>query len=254
MGSQAQARARREQEFHDSRFAGGDGRRRSSAFYEVARPSQDRFAEWISEIPSGSRVLELGCGPDSVAWELWSRGVEVTGIDISRAAIDAARSRAAVRGIDPERFQVGNAERLDFDDGAFDAVIGSAILHHVELEPALAGIERVLTRGGTGLFHEPLGRNPAINLYRRLTPSERSVDEHPLTTEDLASIEDRFGSAEMEFFHLLSLGALPLLRTRAFAPVHDGLERIDRRLIDRLPRLATLAWIVLIRVQNLKQS
>jgi ubiquinone/menaquinone biosynthesis C-methylase UbiE len=254
MESQAEARARREQEFHDARFADSDGRRRSSAFYEIARPSQLRFAEWIEEVPAGSRVLELGCGPDSVAWDLWDRGVEVTGIDISPAAIDMARSKATQRGVDPDRFRVGNVEHVDFDDDSFDVVIGSAILHHVELVPALAGVQRVLKPGGLGLFHEPLGRNPAINLYRWLTPSERTADEHPLTKVDLEAIQELFGTAHLEYFHLTSLAALPLLGTRVFASVHNLLEKTDRWLMGRVPTLASYAWVVLIRAQNSKHS
>lgn len=246
-------RVEREREFHDARFAKGDGRRRSSGFYDLAQSSQERFSSWIQEIPTGSRVLELGCGPDSVAWDLWERGVEVTGIDISATAIERAREQAEERGIDPEFFHVDNAEAPNLTSDQFDVVIGSAILHHIDLGRALANIGRVLHPGGTGLFHEPLGRNPAINAYRRLTPSERSADEHPLTRQDLELIERHFGVAEFEFFHLLSLAAFPLLKTRALVPVRDRLERADRLLLDRVPGLSTFAWVVLIRVRNQKQ-
>lgn len=250
MESPPEARARREREFHDARFAEGDGWRRSSAFYAVAQPSQQRFAQWIQEIPAGSKVLELGCGPGAVAWDLWDRGVEVTGIDISSAAIDTARSRAADHGVDPSHFSVGNAEALDHRDDSFDVVIGSAILHHVDLRSALRGIRRVLRPDGLGLFHEPLGRNPAINLYRRLTPTDRSADEHPLTVEDLELVEATLGPARFEYFHLTSLAALPLLRTRAFAPVHERLEHVDRWLMQHMSALSSYAWVVLIRARN----
>lgn len=252
MDTEAHARARREQEFHDQRFAGGDGVRRSSAFYEIARPSQQRFAEWIGEIPEGARVLELGCGPDSVAWDLWDRGVQVTGIDISPAAIDVARSRAIDRQVDPDHFQVGNAEHLEFDDSAFDAVIGSSILHHLEVHTAVSGIHRVLAPTGRALFYEPLGDNPAINLYRRLTPSERSTDEHPLVTRDLEMLRRTFASVEIEYFHLTSLVSAPLLKTRFFRLVHQRLEHADRYIFERIKAARAYAWVVLIdaRVQE----
>ncbi len=249
METQAEARARREQEFHDARFGSGDGSRRSSAVYEVARPSQRRFDQWIDEIPSGARVLELGCGPDSVAWDLWNRGVEVTAIDISPAAIDVARSHASSRGIDPEHFRVGNAERIGLEDRSFDFVIGSSILHHLDLDVALPGIERTLAPGGKALFYEPLGRNPAINLYRRLTPSERSADEHPLVADDLAAMRRMFHQVVLEYYHLTSLASLPLLRTRGFAPVHRRLERADQWLFERVPAARSFAWVVLIACQ-----
>ena len=36
------------------------------------------------------------------------------------------------------------------------------------------------------VFYEPLGTNPMIRLYRRLTPRLRSADEHPLVDADVA--------------------------------------------------------------------
>lgn len=246
MESDTEARVRREKEFHDARFADGEGRRTSSAFYRAADPSKQRLAELVDRIEAGSKVLELGCGADSVAWDLWDRGVEVTGIDIAAAAIEVARSKATERGIDPDHFRVGNAEQLEFAPNTFDAVIGSSILHHLELESALEGIRDVLKPDGVGLFYEPLGRNPAINLYRRLTPSERSVDEHPLVAKDFEFLRRNFDEVELEYFHLTSLAALPLLRTRAFAPVHERLERSDQWLFERFPSTRSFAWVVVI--------
>ena len=40
-------------------------------------------------------------------------------------------------------------------------------------------INKVLKDDGEMVFLEPLGTNPLINLYRKLTPKSRSVDEHP---------------------------------------------------------------------------
>ena len=37
--------------------------------------------------------------------------------------------------------------------------------------------------GGLAVFMEPLGRNPLINRYRRLTLTLRTVDEYPLMME-----------------------------------------------------------------------
>ena len=54
-------------------------------------------------------------------------------------------------------------------------------------------IARTLKPGGTALFIEPLGHNPAHQLYRRMTPSMRTADEHPLLQSDLASARRHFG-------------------------------------------------------------
>jgi len=37
---------------------------------------------------------------------------------------------------------------------------------------------------GSAIFIDPLGHNPAINMFRRSTPDLRTEDEHPLLLED----------------------------------------------------------------------
>ena len=71
------------------------------------------------------------------------------------------------------------AERLSYSDSVFDLAVGFAIIHHLDLKPALAELHRVLKPGGVAFFAEPLGTNPAIQLYRRLTPQFRTEDERP---------------------------------------------------------------------------
>ena len=45
------------------------------------------------------------------------------------------------------------------------------------------GSENLPSKGNL-IFIEPLGTNPIINLYRKLTPKSRSKDEHPLINKD----------------------------------------------------------------------
>jgi hypothetical protein len=64
-----------------------------------------------------------------------------------------------------------------------------------------------LKTGGEGLFLEPLGHTPLINLYRRFTPRFRTPDEHPLVISDFELARRYFGSVDAEFFHLTSFFA-----------------------------------------------
>src|SRR3546814_4334755 len=57
---------------------------------------------------------------------------------------------------------------------------------------------RVLRPGGRAVFIEPLGLNPAIELYRRFTPSARTPDEHPLLRRDFRRFDAAFGSTRSE--------------------------------------------------------
>ncbi len=60
------------------------------------------------------------------------------------------------------RLSLGNAEQMPFRDGSFDAVYGSSILHHLNIDAALAEVHRVLRPGGRIVFAEPNILNPQV--------------------------------------------------------------------------------------------
>ena len=74
----------------------------------------------------------------------YSRGYDVTGLDVAPTLVDAARS-ADLRGT----YVVGAAAALPFDDGLFDLVVSYTSLIDVEDMPAaVAEAGRVLRPGG----------------------------------------------------------------------------------------------------------
>jgi SAM-dependent methyltransferase len=247
------ARIEREQSFHDVRFAEDADERSADKFYALVGPSQSRYDGLLAEFPTGSRVLELGCGLEINAWELLERGVDVTAIDISQIAIDQAADKAESLGEDRARFVHMNAEQLDYDAGSFDFVCGDGILHHLDLERALSGIAGVLTPDGRAVFSEPMGHNPAINFYRNRTPDQRTDDEHPLLMDDFDIFRRHFEKVELDFFHFTSLLALGLLKTPWFEQAAAGLERFDGSLFERFPSLRRFGWMVTINCSGPKQ-
>jgi SAM-dependent methyltransferase len=63
------------------------------------------------------------------------------------------------------RFACGRLENLH-EDERFDAVVGSSVLHHLDLEPALAKIRALLKTGGVLSFAEPNMLNPQVFFER----------------------------------------------------------------------------------------
>ena len=242
-----EARYEREREFHDAdsvRWA------RVERYYEVTASSHRYVADQLAALAPGRAVLEYGCGEGSSAFSLAALGARVTGIDISGVRIQHARERAAAAGLDSLEFFEMNAEDLKFPDDSFDVVCGISIIHHLDLDKALAEVARVLRPGGQALFFEPLGHNPIINLYRRFTPRLRTEDEHPLLTRDFAAMQGHFAGVEARFFHLTSLAAAPLAHTRLFSPAAGALERFDGWLFERVPRARKHAWVTVIRLRS----
>jgi ubiquinone/menaquinone biosynthesis C-methylase UbiE len=72
------------------------------------------------------QALDIGCGPGVFIARHAQAGAEVVGIDFSEQMIRIAKDRF------PEiDFRVADSERLPFEDGTFDLIVGVHILHHL---------------------------------------------------------------------------------------------------------------------------
>jgi SAM-dependent methyltransferase len=142
-----------------------------------------------------------------------------------------------------------NAEGLAVADNAFDLVCGTGILHHLDLETALAEIARVLRPNGRAIFIEPLGHNIFINAFRRLTPTIRSQDEQPLLMADLALFSRYFGAVETRYYYFAVLALAPFVHFKLFLTLLKTAERVDE-ILFRVPFLRKQAWQILIQLSQ----
>lgn len=243
-------RITREREHHDARFAEGSAPRSADRFYAINRASDAFFRREIEETPPGARVLDYGCGAGAyVALHAAQHGHRATAIDISPVAIERAHAQAVSLGVDGLiDFEVMDAEHLSFADDEFDLVCGLGVIHHLDLESALRECARVARPDGRAVFLEPLGHNPIINLYRRRTPEQRTVDEHPLVMRDFETVRRYFRHVDATYFHLFGLLALPLFGRNAFEPTLERLDAIDR-VVLKTP-IRRYAWFVGLRLSN----
>jgi len=244
-------RADRERAFHDERYA-DDPRVRLAPAYRAAGAARDAYRDRVAAAGAGGDALEVGCGAGGAARVLGPVARSLIGIDVSPVALDAARAYVAARSAGwPARieFRQMDAESLSFPDGTFDLVCGGGILHHVDAVRVAAEAARVLRPGGRAVFLEPLGHNPFVNLFRRLTPRLRSEDEHPLLEADLDALREVFGGVQVERFALLTPLAIPLLRWRAGLRLVAMLERADRWLFARSSWARRWAWIVVVEAR-----
>jgi len=104
----------------------------------------------LQGVKPGERVLEIGCGPGTLALELARRGAQVLALDHNPEMLTYARGQAAEAGIQVE-FGRLPAEELARLQGRFDWVVAS--LSFSELRPivrraVLVWLRRLLKEGG----------------------------------------------------------------------------------------------------------
>ncbi|MBX6312006.1 MAG: class I SAM-dependent methyltransferase [Isosphaeraceae bacterium] len=94
------------------------------------------------------RFLDLGAGTGELARRLLGRWPdrEIIGVDLSRAMLVQGLAKLALRRWRPVQ---GDAARLPFPDGVFDALLCTNAFHHFQApRAALAEMHRVLRPGG----------------------------------------------------------------------------------------------------------
>ena len=206
----------------------------------------------------GKKVLDLGCGDGFASIDALRAGAYVTAIDISPVSIRHLIAKAEKENLDQHLdARIMDAHHLEFEDSSFDIVFGNGILHHLPyLERAIGEIRRVLKVSGHAVFLEPLGMNPFVNLFRKMTPNFRTRDEKPFTMQELSLIRDFFPKAQFTYFEFTTLftKALILLKLSSLAAMlQKHLIKTDEKLLrvkdtSKTTVFQKLSWTILIKM------
>lgn len=249
----------REKEWHNKRFAdGGDTREDSKVrfAYEACEFASERFL--ALQNPTNARVLDIGCGKGIARAEKFlQQNCSYTGIDISEECIRANTESALQNGL-KATYICDDANTLDkLSSEAYDLIILSGTLHHLDIEKSLARFRQLLSKEGKLLMWEPMGENPFINIFRRLTPRLRSPDEHPLRFRDLARIRQLFPRTRVELHTFSSLAVIPFAMLAHYknqlAPLKSTMSSLLGRLdmaLGKLPFVKRMHWIVIIEASR----
>ena len=129
-------------------------------------------------LPTGQRILEVGCGRGIALPVLASRLAPraLVGIDVDQGLVAIAQQRLRVLHVDATVYHA-DVRALPFDDASFDLVIDFGTCYHVSggragARAALGEIARVLAPGGSFVHETPLAQHLAhpVRSFGRTLP------------------------------------------------------------------------------------
>jgi len=169
----------------------------------------------------GATCLEVGCGVGIFTEKLAETGAELTAIDISPDLVERARRRVSDTRV---RVEVMNAEATTFGGDTFDSIVGSSILHHLNVEVALKEFWRILRPEGRLVVSEPNMLNPLVCLIKNVPFLKRWHGDLPHETAFL-----RWSIARA-----LRRAGFRAIRIRPYDFLHPSTPRVLVGPIDKL--------------------
>ncbi len=133
----------------------------SSEEWDLWAPSYEETAGRLTRIndalivrtvvPSGKRILDVGCGTGRLTRLLAQEAEEIVGVDISPRMVEQALVLSPANA----RFRVLSLFDLATEE-QFDAVVACYVLHHLDIREAVRVLSGVLAPGGTLVIIEPI--------------------------------------------------------------------------------------------------
>jgi len=117
----------------------------------------------VERVPAAARrVLDAGCGAGAVSRALARRGASVLGLDVSPAMVELARAR--VGGDARLEYRIADLANEPLPDGAFDAVVSVATVHHLPLASIVPRLAAAVAPGGVLLVQDVMTRHSPLDL------------------------------------------------------------------------------------------
>jgi SAM-dependent methyltransferase len=136
------------------------------AYAQEVVPLFERFAAEALRLAApaaGARVLDVACGPGTLALLAARTASRVVALDFSPAMIERLRARLQASGIGNVEPREGDGQALPFGDGEFDAGFSMfGLMFFPDRARGLAELHRVVRPGGTVVISswQPFEKTP----------------------------------------------------------------------------------------------
>jgi ubiquinone/menaquinone biosynthesis C-methylase UbiE len=143
------------------------------------RKGDAQLAVQLSDMRSGDRVVDVGCGPGVAVRYSARLGATVTGVDPAPVMLRVAR--LLTRSSAKVRYTKGAAEEIPLPEDSASIVWSIATVHHwSDIDTGLREVRRVLLPGGR-----------LVAMERRAEPGARGHRSHGWTDEQATAFADR---------------------------------------------------------------
>lgn len=137
------------------------------------------FRDEVNRRKSDLCILDAGCGDALplfiLASNSKSKNIDFYGMDASKLDITFAENLRPLLNFNNITFEIGNIEKLPYQDSFFDIVVCSEVLEHMEhSEDFLLEIKRVLKNNGIAIISTPNEDNTAIRIRRFFKSPDKS--------------------------------------------------------------------------------
>jgi ubiquinone/menaquinone biosynthesis C-methylase UbiE len=153
--------------------------------------STDRQATFRAQVGASSAdiVLDVCCGPGTMALDLAPFVTKVTGIDLTPAMLEQARAVQTIRELTNVDFAIGDISAIPFADGAFSLVVCGAAFHHLaDPRGAFAELVRVCRPGGRIAVRDVTPSREKSAAFDELEIMRDPSHFHALTRDEMADL------------------------------------------------------------------
>jgi len=142
----------------------------ATGYAETTMQAFGQYAEAAiaaARLKPGAAVLDVACGPGTLALMLARNAGRVDGIDFSQAMLDCFADRIARDGHRNIEIRHGDAQQLPYADNSFDAAFSLfGLMFFPDRGRGFAEIHRTLKPGGTAAVTSwtPVDQSPAMQI------------------------------------------------------------------------------------------
>ena len=148
----------------------------------------------LSEPRQNDTVLDVACGPGIVSCEFAKVVSKVTGIDITPAMIEQAKTLQKDKKMENIEWRIGDVTNLPFDDNSFSIVLTRYSFHHfLEPKKVLQEMKRVCKPRGKILVIDVTPYKDKVDAYNNVEKLRDSSHVRALTFVELEGMMKEIG-------------------------------------------------------------